>query len=399
MRYDFDEIIDRRGTNSSKWDLDEELFGKEDLIDMWVADMDFPCPQPVIEALQARLEHPLFGYSFPPDSLYEAIIDWVERRYDWQIEREWILFTPGVVNGLYAAINTLTDHLGDEVVLQSPVYYPFFSSVENCGCQVKNNQLAYRNGNYSIDFGSLESMFATGTGFGAPSHRIKAFVLCSPHNPVGRVWKEGELERLVDICLENDCPIISDEIHCDLILDEDARHKPTATISDEAEKNTITLMSGSKTFNLAGLKAAFAIIPDPKWREDFARARAGEGGVNSLGLVAMEAALRHGEEYLEQLLSYLRENRDYFRSFLERELPQLNMVRLEGTYLAWVDMSGLGMNDRQLKEFMIEEVGVATDFGYVFGPGGEGFQRFNLACPRSRLKTALHRLAAAVDAL
>ncbi len=396
MKYNFDQIIDRRSTISAKWDRNLQLFGTEDVLPMWVADMDFPCPQPVIQALKARLEHPLFGYTFPSDSLYQAVIDRMDRFYGWKVAREWIVFTPGVVNSLYAAISALAGP-GDQIIIQPPVYYPFFSTVQNSGCQVVSNPLRCERGRYTMDLDSLPGHFANTERFPARSHRIRALVLCSPHNPVGRVWSRDELTALAEICMDRDVPIISDEIHCDLLVG-DAKHTVTSMISPEIERRTITLMSPSKTFNMAGLGASFAIIPDPEWRRRFSLARTGQSGVNALGLVAMEAALRDGDDYLEQLNRYLAGNVQYLADRVA-EIPGVSLIRPEGTYLAWVDMSGLGMDDQELRRFMLEEVRVATDFGYVFGSGGEGFQRFNLACPRALVEEAMDRLDEAVRGL
>jgi cysteine-S-conjugate beta-lyase len=245
-----------------------------------------------------------------------------------------------------------------------------------------------------MDLDRLADSFVTTSRFPARSHRIRGLVLCSPHNPVGRVWSEDELSQLAEICLENNCALISDEIHCDLLVGN-VGHTVTSTLSAEVEHNTMTLMSPSKTFNLAGMCASFAIIPNPEWRTRFSLARTGQSGVNIMGLVAMEAALRHGDSYLEQLNEYLRENVEYFAGRINA-IPGLKLVRPEGTYLAWVDMGDLGMDDEQLRDFMLHRARIATDFGFVFGPGGEGFQRFNLACPRSIVVEATGRLERAV---
>lgn len=393
MRYDFDAVIERRNTGSAKWDRNQELFGVEEVLDMWVADMDLPCPEPVIRALKERLEHPLFGYTFPQDSLYQAVIDRMKRFYGWEVEREWILFIPGVVSALYSCIEALSDP-GDEIILQPPVYYPFFGAVRNTGRHVVQNQLVYSGGQYSMDLEGLEECFVDEQGFGARTHRIRALVLCSPHNPVGRVWTPEELSGLAEICLNRDCAIISDEIHGDLLVGDRA-HTVTATLSPEVARNTITLMAPSKTFNLASLGASFAIVPREDWRQQIQKVRLGQSGVNALGLVAMEAALREGDDYLRQLNQYLRGNVEYFMD-RTREIPGVHTIRPEGTYLIWVDMRDLGMDDLELREFMLKEVGVATDFGYVFGSGGEGFQRFNLGCPRIYVEKALDSLESAV---
>jgi len=399
MRYDFDRVIDRRNTDCMKHDHNAAFFGTDDVLPMWVADMDFPCPEPVLEAMRRRLDHPILGYTYPPDSLYRAIIDRMGRVYDWSVQKDWITFVPGVVDGVYAAVRALTQP-GDEVVIQPPAYFPFFPAVTNNGCQIVNNPLRLEGDRYVMDFDDLARRFATVAGFPGKTHRIRALVLCSPHNPVGRVWTADELRRLGDLCLANDCVIISDEIHCDLLVGK-ARHTPTAGLSLELAKATITLMAPSKSFNLAGLGASFAIIPDPELRRRFARARAGQGGVNLLGFVAMEAALRDGGDYLAQLNAYLVGNVAAFA----RGLAGIPGVRLapdtgpEGTYLAWVDMRELGLDDEALKNFMLGKARIATSYGWMFGPGGEGFQRFNLACPRSLVEEAISRLAAAVAAL
>jgi cystathionine beta-lyase len=408
MRYDFDRVIDRRNTNSAKWDRNLELFGTEDVLDMWVADMDFPCPQPVLDALRRRLDHPILGYGFPPETLYQAIIDRMERFYGWVVEKDWITFTPGVITGVDAAVRALANP-GDEIILQPPVYHPFFRYVTNSGCQVVNSQLRLENDHYLMDFDDLERCFETAGGFPGKTHRIRGMILCSPHNPVGRVWTREELDRLAGICLANDCVIVSDEIHCDLLVG-DSTHTPTASLSPEIAKMTITLMAPSKTFNLAGLDTSFAIIPDPRLRQRFQRARLGQGGVNVLGLVAMEAALgRETDDYLAQLNEYITGN---VRCFA-RAVAGIPGVRLippegpEGTYLAWVDMRELAqrlglarvggrVDDEGLRDFMISKARIASGFGYIFGPGGSGFQRLNLACPRSVVEEAVSRLEAAV---
>jgi len=409
VRYDFDRIIDRRRTNSEKWDLVGRLFGTEDALPMWVADMDFPCPEPVLEALRKRLDHPILGYGFPPDSLYEAVIDRMARRFGWTVEKEWITFTPGVVTAIYAAVRAISEP-GDEIVLQPPVYHPFFSAVIDNGCQVVPNRLkleepgelggAGPGPRYVMDLEDLARRFSGAEGFGARPHRIKGLILCSPHNPVGRVWTPDELRRLSELCLANGCVVISDEIHCDLMIGE-SRHTPTAALSPETARNTITLMAPSKTFNLAGLEASFAVIPDPQLRRRFEEARRGQSGVNVLGLVAMEAALRDGDDYLDQLNAYLTEN---VRCFAEAVagIPGVRLVPArgpEGTYLAWVDLRGLGVEDAALEDFMFRRARLATDPGYIFGPGGEGFHRVNLACPRSIVREAVQRLRAAVERL
>lgn len=397
MRYNFDRSIDRKNTNSTKHDLNTIMFGREDVLDMWVADMDLPIPQPVVDAITTRAQHPVYGYTFPSASLLDAIVNWVDNRYGWKIKREWIVFNSGVVNGLYSAIQAFT-HPGDEVIVQPPVYYPFYSAIKHNGCQIVHNPLKLENGRYQMDFEGLERLFEGSTSFPVRVPRIKALILCSPHNPVGRVWTRDELTRLSEICIKHDCMIISDEIHCDLLA-KGVRHTSTASISQEIEQHTITFLSASKTFNLAGLATSFAIIPNDEWRKQYIHLRAGRNSGNIFGLVATEAALRDGEDYLEQLLEYLNVNRTLFYEYIRTRIPRLKVIESEGTYLAWVDMRDLGMSPSELQRFMREKAGLALDDGFAFGPGGEGFQRFNLACPRSVVEEALKRLEQAVNSL
>lgn len=397
MKYDFDQIINRRGTASTKHDLNAVMFGREDVLPMWVADMDFPAPEPVVRALQERAAHPVYGYTFPPDPLCQCIVERMEKRYGWKIKKEWIVFTAGVVNGLYSAIEAFTQP-GDEVVVQPPVYYPFYSAIRNSGCQVAYNPLVLNEGRYTMDLEGLEKLFEARTTFPVKTPRVKAIILCSPHNPVGRVWTKEELGALAEICLRHNCLILSDEVHCDLLV-RGAKHTPTASLSRKIEQHTITFMSASKTYNLAGLYTSFAIIPNDVLRKQYVDRRAGRNSGNIFGLVATEAAFRYGDEYLEQLLSYLDANREYFKNYVETRIPRLKVIPAEGTYLAWVDMRALGLEPEELQSFMREKARLAVDDGYAFGPGGEGFQRFNLACPRSMLQEALLRLEKAVNEL
>ena len=395
MIYDFDRLIDRRNTASVKWDSNQALFGRENLLDMWVADMDFPCPEPVVRAIRDRAKHPFFGYTFPPKSLYQAIVERLQRHFGWSIKKEWIVFTAGVVNGLYLAIKAYT-RPGDEVIIQPPVYYPFFSSIKNSGCLALHNPLNFDGRRYTMDLTSLERLFAASANFPVRSPRIKMVILCSPHNPVGRVWTREELLPLGEICVRNNCLLVSDEIHCDLMVGG-SKHTVTASLSDQLERQTITFMSASKTFNLAGLDTSFAVIPDDRLRKEFTHAQAGHSTGNIFGLAALEAAYRHGDQYLAQLREYLTGNIEYFIDQVERRMPELKVIRPEGTYLAWVDMRGLGLDSLELQSFIRNRAGLALDDGFIFGPGGEGFQRFNLACPRSVIGEALTRLERALN--
>jgi cystathionine beta-lyase len=397
LLYNFDQMIDRRGTQSSKHDNNLVMFGTDDVLDMWVADMDFPCPQPVVEALQERAAHPVYGYTFPSQNLYHTIIERLDRLYGWKIKKDWIVFSAGVVNGLYSAVQALT-HPGDEVIVQPPVYYPFYNAVRHNGCQIIHNTLRLDDGRYTMDFEGLERLFQGSSSFPVRAPRIKALILCSPHNPVGRAWTAEELTRLSEICIKHDCAVISDEIHCDL-LTAGVKHVPTAGLSPEIEQHTITLMSASKTYNIAGLATSFLIIPNDRLRQRFTELRAGRNSGNIFGLIATEAALADRDDYLAQLNQYLDGNRQFFYSYIRTRIPRLQVIEADGTYLAWVDMRGLGMEPLELQSFMRREARLALDDGYAFGPGGEGFQRFNLACPRSILEEALRRLEQAVNSL
>jgi len=320
MLYNFDHIINRKNTNSIKWDKSIKLFGRDDLINMWVADMDFPCPEPVVEVIKERANDPVYGYSFPPKSLYEAIIKRLARDYGWKIKKEWLVFTAGVVNGLYSAVGAFTNP-GDEVIVQSPVYYPFFNAIRDNGCQVLHNHLAFDGERYTMDFNSLEQLFKPVTAFPVRMPRIKMLILCSPHNPVGRVWSKEELTVLGEICIKNNCMLVSDEVHCALLVG-DVKHTVTSTISREFEQRTITFMSASKTYNLAGLATSFAVIPNEHWRNEFIRSRAGQNSGNSFGYIALEAAFRYGDDFLHQLQLYLRTNVKFFTDYINNKIPR-----------------------------------------------------------------------------
>ncbi len=397
MRYSFDHVVDRTGTHTVKWDNNTALFGREDVLDMWVADMEFPSPQPVVEAIKDRAAHPIYGYSHPPASLYETIVERMERSYGWKIQKEWIVFTAGVVNALYSAVEAFA-HPGDEVIVQPPVYYPFYSAVRDTGRQLAYNPLHFDGQRYVMDFAGLEKLLTPRTTFPAYTPRAKALILSNPHNPVGRVWTKGELERLGEICLKNDIVILSDEIHCDLLLG-DTEHVVLATLSEQLTQQTVTFMSASKTFNLAGLATSFLVIPNAKLRRQFESVRHGHNSGNLFGWTALEAAYRFGDDYLQQLREYLTANVEFFADAVAKRIPQIKVMRPEGTYLVWVDMRSLGMDQYQLQSFMREKARLALDDGFAFGPGGEGFQRFNLACPRSMVEEAIRRLEQAVSSM
>ncbi|MGE5652867.1 MAG: MalY/PatB family protein [Bacillota bacterium] len=397
MRYDFDQVINRNGTHTVKWDSNTVLFGREDVLDMWVADMEFPCPEPVVEAIKARAAHPIYGYTHPPASLYDAIVERMQRYYGWQIKKEWLVSTAGVVNGLYSAVEAFS-HPGDEVIVQPPVYYPFYSAVRDTGRQLAYNPLRFDGQRYLMDYAGLEKMLTPKMTFPAYTPRAKALILSNPHNPVGRVWTKAELQGLGEICLKHNIVILSDEIHCDLLING-AKHQVLATLSEQLEQQTVTFMSASKTFNLAGLATSFVIIPNARLRQQFTSVRHGHNGGNLFGWAALEAAYRYGDEYLQQLRDYLTANVEYFADAVAKCIPEIKVIKPEGTYLVWVDMRSLGMDHHQLQTFIHEQARLALDDGFAFGAGGEGFQRFNLACPRSMVEEAVRRLEVAVRSL
>jgi len=389
--YDFDTVIDRLPTSSSKWSYRKQRTGVEDVIPMWIADMDFACAPEIVEAIKARAAHPIYGYTVRNDAWYNGLINWMKKRHDWSgIQRDWICFSPGVVAGFNMTIQAYS-HPGDKVILQPPVYYPMKNAIFNNGRQMVENPLKIVNGRYVMDYEDLEKKI---------DGRTKMIILCSPHNPVGRVWTRSELEQLVEVCERKDIVIVSDEIHLDLILGK-IKHTPTAIVSEKAMQKTVTLVAPSKSFNVAGLTNSAAIIPNKKLRDAFLNVLQNNsvGGGNIFGAVAQEAAYAHGEPWLEELLVYLRGNLKYFEDFLAEKIPVLKVYPLEGTYLAWVDCTSLGMDDASLKEFMLKKAKLWFDEGTMFGSGGSMFMRINIACPRSMLKMALERLEKAVKAL
>jgi cysteine-S-conjugate beta-lyase len=368
----------------------KKLTGYDDLIPLWVADMDFAVVPEVVEALKERAAHPIFGYTTPTEGYHQGLINWMDKRHGWKgVEKDWILWTPGVVAGFSIAIQAFSQP-GDKVVIQPPVYYPFKNQILATGRQIIENPLKNVDGYYEMDFEDLAEKI---------DDRTKMIILCSPHNPIGRVWTREDLKKLAEICMEKDILIVSDEIHNDLILG-DIKHTPTAIVSEDAMQRTITLVAPSKTFNLAGLTNANAIIPNKKLRDDFqAVVRKGSGHTNIFGMIAQDAAYNNGEAWLEELLEYLRGNLKYLDEFLAEKLPGFKLYPLEGTYLAWVDCSFLGMTDKELSDFMLQKAKLWLDDGTLFGTGGSMFMRINLACPKSTLKQALENLKKAVNEL
>jgi cystathionine beta-lyase len=397
VKYDFDKVIDRRNTDSVKWGTVAALFGDKDVLPMWVADMDLPIARPITEALRKRTEHEVYGYMMPQSSAIEAVVSRIRKKYNWKIEPGWVVFTPGVVPALHAAILAFSQP-GDEVIIQGPVYYPFWSAIRTSGRQIANNELNLIDRHYQMNFEDLEKKFSSREdGMMLLPSRIRMMVLCSPHNPVGRVWNKQELTRAGEVVLKHSAVMVSDEIHCELLF-QGSVHIPFASISPEFEQSSITCMAPSKTFNLAGLNASSIIIPNRQLREKFDAARLGiQSRPNVFGLVALEAAYRYGDEWLEQLLDYLQGNLEFLIDYFARKIPQIKVIRPEGTYLVWLDCRGLGMAPQELRDFMRNKAKVGLDDGFLFGPNGAGFQRINIACPRATLSEALKRIENAVS--
>jgi len=391
LKYDFNRVVNRYDTASVKWDEVEKRFGEKDLLPMWVADMDFMVPPPVLDAIKRRAEHGIMGYTSQPESYFDAVMDWMEKRHKWTIKKEWIYFSPGVVPGLNMIIQAFTSP-GDKILIQPPVYYPFAGSIINNGRQLVYNQLLFEDGLYKIDFNDLFKKLA--------GKDVKLLILCSPHNPVGRVWSKEELAELGDMCLDCQTLVVSDEIHCDITY-ENYVHIPFCAVSDEFGKNSITCTAPSKTFNMPGLQTANLIIPNPAIAETYARymKKLGLLRPNVFGILLTESAYRCGSKWLDQLLEYLQQNLVFLTGYIRDRIPQIKVVKPEGTYLVWLDCRDLGLGVKQLEQFMLKQAKVALDDGYIFGPGGEGFTRINIACPRSTLEEGLRRIETAVKKL
>lgn len=390
MKYDFDQIIERRNTYSSKWDNVGPRVGNPDALPMWVADMDFRVPEPVIEALRRRVEHGIFGYPFLPAEFRQAVQRWMRVRHGWDISCEHVIFCSGIVSALYNAVQALTKP-GEKVLIQQPVYYPFSDSTRDNGRQISANPLLLKNGRYEIDFADLEARAAD------PDTHL--MILCNPHNPVGRVYTREELLRIGQICLRHGVTILSDEIHSDFIY-PGHRHIPMASLSPEIAHITITAVAPSKTFNLAGLRTAALIVSDPELRKTLSHTfdQNRSACVNTFGLDAFIAAYTQGEEYLDQLLDYLWGNVQYLDQYLKEHMPKIRLIAPEGTYLMWLDCRELGLDDEALDRFFIYDAAVAVDRGHWFGAGGSGFMRLNIACPRATVTQALTQLQAIYNA-
>jgi len=383
MENEFDRVIPRDGTFSFKFDERLKVFGRKDVLPLSVADMDFAVPQAVRDALIARAAHPIYGYTVYPESLYESLIGWLDKRHSWRVEREWIVMCPGVVPSLHAAIIALSKP-DDTVIVQPPVYAPFLAAPKNVGCRLLLNPLKFKKGKYSFDLDHLERCAAGGA---------RLLLLCSPHNPVGRVWQPDELRALLEICRRYGIAVVSDEIHADLTY-PGKQYTPLAALSGGTVK-VITAIAPSKTFNIPGLGLSVLIVPDEKDRVAIARAfgTLHVGAANPFGIVAFEAAYREGAQWLDGLLEYIDATRLYVRAFLQKRLPLIKLIEPEGTFLLWLDCRAMQLNDKELERFFVHQAGVGLSAGIIFGEQGSGFMRMNIAAPLSVIADALEKIA------
>lgn len=390
-KYNFDEEIDRRNTNCLKYDFAKERGKQEGILPLWVADMDFRTAPEIIDALVKEAQHGIFGYSEVKDDYFEALYNWFLKHFNWKTEKEWLVKTPGVVFAIAAAVRAFTEE-GDGVLLCQPVYYPFMECILDNGRKLVNSQLVYADGNYVVDYEDFEKKII--------DNDVKLFLLCSPHNPVGRVWSREELTRIGEICLKHNVLVLSDEIHCDFTY-EGYTHTPFASISGAFAQNSIVCTAPSKTFNLAGLQVSNIFIADKEKRKRFKKAvdAAGYSQLNVMGLVAAKAAYTYGEEWLCELKEYLAGNLSFVRDFVRDNLPQITLIEPQGTYLVWLDFHSLNLTLSQLEKLVSEKANLWLDGGFIFGKETEQFQRINIACTRKTLRQALDRLKAAVDGI
>lgn len=387
MKYNFDEIIERKNTDCLKYDWAKDIFGSDDVIPMWIADMDFRTPQCIVDVMRKRMEHEIFGYTFLSPQWKPAIINWISRRYSWHVMEEEIGFVGGIVPAIAYIIQCFTNE-GDKVLIQPPVYHPYNNVTRDFKRIPVNNPLRLVDGQYEIDFADFEEK----------AKGCKLFLLCNPHNPGGRVWSAEELRRMAEICAENSVLVVSDEIHCDMTL-YGYKHTPFAIVSDAAAQNSITLMAASKTFNIAGLKSSYHITPNANIRErynEFLR-------INELDCAhlfaseAVAAAYNHGEEWLNQMLAYVEGNIDFMHDFIKKNMPKLDIIRPQASYLVFIDARGLQMPQEELVDFFAKKAKVGMNDGAMFGQEGRGFMRMNVGCPRSVLCKALTQIKTAYD--
>ncbi len=387
---DFDCVTDRTGSNSIKWDRRDKVFGRADVIPLWVADMDFETPEFIRERIAKRLEHPILGYTYRSEEFSGSFIGWTSRRHNWKPEHRWITFMPGIVAAVSVSVLAFTQP-GDEVIIQPPVYHPFYFCVEGHGRKLVLNHLIHRDGRFYMDFDLLRKQITPKT---------RMIILSSPHNPGGTVWTPEELSELVSICKERDLWIVSDEIHSDLVFKPNV-HTPIIKVAGDYLYRILLAMAPSKTFNLAGMSSSVVVIPDVKNRKQYEdlvhTLHVGLG--NIFGFEALYAAYEEGDQWLDQLLVYLQGNRDFIHSFIGSELPQVDMMIPEATYMTWLDFRKLGLKSDELEQFIIHTAGLGLNTGTQFGPGGEGFMRLNFACQRSLLEQSMNQLKSAIDTL
>lgn len=383
MKYNFDEIIDRKRTDCIKYDALPMFFGADDILPVWVADMDFRTPDFIMDAIRKRLEHEILGYTFRSEAFSNSIINWVKQRHNWEVPKEWISFSPGVVASITGSVLAFTEP-GDKVIVQTPVYFPFFESVRGVKRRLVENPLKLESGRYFFDLEDLEAKI---------DEKTKMLILCNPHNPGGMVWRHDELDALSEICIRHNLIVVSDEIHSDLIFKGNT-HIPYPTLSEEAAQNSIVCMAPSKTFNVAGLSTSFVVIPNPdmlKTYEKLMRTLHIHMG-NIPGTVALEAAYNHGNEWLNEMMEYVECNYEYLSGFICKNLPRVKVMKPEATYLVWLDFTAYGMKDKQLNKFLVEKAKVGLNNGIRFGRNGDGFMRINIGCPRSIVEEALNRI-------
>lgn len=383
----FDEIVNRKGTSCYKYDWRQKIFNTDDVLPMWVADTDFKAPDFIVDAIKKRLEHGIFGYTFCSDSYYQSVVDWMKKRHNWSILKEWIQHSPGVVPSLNLAVLSLTDP-GDEIVVQSPVYFPFYSAVKDHNRKLIVNPLVLQSGRYYMDLANLEKEVTSNT---------KLFFLCSPHNPTGNVWRKEELEQLANFCLERNIILISDEIHSDIIY-PGYKHIPTATLSNDISNITLTLSSPSKTFNIAGFSSSYVISSNKTILKKISKAidNLHIGNGNLFGHITTEAAYNHGEEWLNSLINYLSSNVHLARSYIRNHLPDIELIEPESTFLLWLDFRKLRLEHNELKSLLIEKGKIGLSDGGIFGKEGYGFQRMNIGYPKQIIKEALERINHAI---
>lgn len=387
-KINFNIVVNRKNTNCLKYDFAVRRGRPENVLPLWVADMDFKVAPEITQAIEKRVAHGIFGYSEVKEEYFEAVAAWMEQKHGWHVKEDWLVKTPGVVFALAMAVQAFTEP-GDAVIIQQPVYYPFSEVIADNGRRIVDNTLELKeDGKYHINFEDFEQK--------VKGNHVKLFLLCSPHNPVGRVWTKEELKKIAAICRKYDVIVVSDEIHEDFVFN--GKHQVFADLSEDAKNRTITCTAPSKTFNLAGLQVSNIWIANPKLREKFKKqiAAAGYSQLNTLGLTACEAAYRYGGEWHAELLGYLKSNLNFLREFLQTRLPEVKLIEPEGTYLVWLDFGSLGLTEEQREELLTKKAGIWLDSGAIFGAAGEGFERINIACPRSILKDALERIERAV---